>query len=50
MNKIVWDKITGADMLNLSSVDRKSIGRGIAQAYCEDRAQYARRFCQTAAR
>lgn len=50
MNKIVWDKMTGADMLNLSSVDRKSIGRGIAQAYCEDRAQYARRFCQTAAR
>lgn len=50
MNKIVWDKMTGADMLNLSSVDRKSIGRSIARAYCEDRAQYARRFCQTAAR
>ena len=50
MNKIVWDKMIGGDMLNLSTVDRKSLGRSIARSYCDDHADKAERFCQSAAR
>lgn len=50
MKKIVWDNVIGADILNLSSVDRKSLGRSIGKSYCEDYGDNARRFCKTAAR
>ncbi|MFC5067297.1 hypothetical protein [Flaviflagellibacter deserti] len=48
--KIQWDEFLGADMLNLSTVDTKSLGRGIARSYCEDYRTDAARFCRAVVR
>jgi hypothetical protein len=44
--KINWENFVGADMLRLSDVDTKSLGRGIKRAYCQDYGQDAGRFCR----
>lgn len=50
LKKINWAKFTGWDMLNLSSVDTRSVGRSIAREFCaeESHAKYAARFCRSA--